>query len=134
MIRALHRWPGLLALVLVTLLALSGAALSVFPVVERLSVPQTVSGQTVADLAARVAANHPGLEQIRRAPSGKITAWWFEAGTPGSAAVSYTHLDVYKRQAAPRTVSSSISRIRMAGSGSFDIDGLSQSCSHAGLT
>ena len=48
MIRALHRWPGLLALVLVTLLALSGAALSVFPVVERLSVPQTVSGQTLS--------------------------------------------------------------------------------------
>ena len=87
MIRALHRWPGLLALVLVTLLALSGAALSVFPVVERLSVPQAVAGQTVADLAARVAANHPGLEQIRRAPSGKITAWWFEAGTPGSAVI-----------------------------------------------
>jgi len=32
MIRTLHRWPGLLALVLVTILALSGAALSVFPV------------------------------------------------------------------------------------------------------
>ena len=28
MIRALHRWPGLLALALVTILSLSGAALS----------------------------------------------------------------------------------------------------------
>ena len=48
MIRALHRWPGLLALVLVTVLALSGAALSVFPAAERLAAPQPVAGQTGA--------------------------------------------------------------------------------------
>lgn len=87
MIRALHRWPGLLALALVTVLALSGAALSVFPMVERLVAPQAVAGQSVADLAARVAATHPGLEEIRRSPSGAITAWWFEGGTPGSAVI-----------------------------------------------
>ena len=44
MIRALHRWPGLLALVLVTVLALSGAALSVFPMAERLVAPQADGG------------------------------------------------------------------------------------------
>ena len=90
MIRALHRWPGLLALVLVTVLALSGAALSVFPATERLSAPQAVAGQSVGDLAARVATLHPGLEEIRRAPSGRITAWpasgevniGFAGGTP----------------------------------------------------
>ena len=87
MIRALHRWPGLLALAFLTVLALSGAALSVFPAAERMSAPQAVAGQSVADLAARVAARHPGLEEIRRAPSGKITAWWFAGGTPGSAVV-----------------------------------------------
>ena len=43
MIRALHRWPGLLALALVTVLALSGAALSVFPMAERLAAPQAVA-------------------------------------------------------------------------------------------
>lgn len=88
MIRALHRWPGLLALVLVTILALSGAALSVFPMAERLAAPQPVAGQSVADLAARVAAMHPGLEEIRRTPSGTITAWWFVGGTPGSAVIA----------------------------------------------
>lgn len=87
MIRALHRWPGLLALVLVTVLALSGAALSVFPMAERLAAPQAVAEQSVADLAARVAATHPGLEEIRRSPSGTITAWWFDGGTPGSAVI-----------------------------------------------
>lgn len=87
MIRALHRWPGLVALALVTVLALSGAALSVFPMAERLAAPQAVAGQSVADLAARVAATHPGLEEIRRSPSGTITAWWFDGGTPGSAVI-----------------------------------------------
>ena len=74
MIRALHRWPGLLALALVTLLSLSGAALSVFPAVERVSAPQTEAGLTVATLADRIQAVYPGVEQIRRAPSGRITA------------------------------------------------------------
>ena len=44
MIRALHRWPGLLALAFVTILALSGAALSVFPAVERIAAPQAETG------------------------------------------------------------------------------------------
>ncbi|MFN4203871.1 MAG: PepSY domain-containing protein [Tabrizicola sp.] len=87
MIRALHRWPGLVALVLLTVLALSGAALSVFPAADGISAPPAVAGQSVADLAARVAASHPGLEEIRRAPSGRITAWWFDGGTPGSALI-----------------------------------------------
>lgn len=87
MIRALHRWPGLIALVLLTVLAISGAALSAFPVAERLSAPRPVAGQSVADLAARVSASHPGLEEIRRSPSGTITAWWFAGGMPGSAVV-----------------------------------------------
>lgn len=87
MIRAIHRWPGLVALVLVTVLGLSGAALSVFPAAERLMAPQADATQSLADLAARVAATHPGLEQIRRTPSGKITAWWFDGGTPGSAVI-----------------------------------------------
>ncbi|WP_172827942.1 PepSY domain-containing protein, partial [Neptunicoccus sediminis] len=51
MIRTLHRWPGLLALALVTILSLSGAALSVFPAVERITAPQVETGQTVATLA-----------------------------------------------------------------------------------
>jgi len=87
MIRALHRWPGLLALILVAILAISGAALSVFPAAERLSVPQADAGLTVADLAARIQAAHPGVEQIRRAPSGRITAFWFDNGTPGAAVI-----------------------------------------------
>ncbi|SLN31963.1 Sulfite reductase [NADPH] flavoprotein alpha-component [Roseovarius litorisediminis] len=87
MFRVLHRWPGLLALALVTVLALSGAALSVFPAVERLAGPQAEAGLTAATLADRILALYPGLEQIRRAPSGQITAYWFDQGAPGAAVI-----------------------------------------------
>lgn len=87
MIRAFHRWPGLLALALVTVLALSGAALSVFPTAERLTAPQAAAGLTVATLAERIRAAYPGIEQIRRAPSGRVTAYWFDQGVPGAAVI-----------------------------------------------
>jgi len=87
MIRAFHRWPGLLALALVCILSLSGAALSVFPAAERLSAPQAETRLTVARLADRIQAVYPGVEQIRRAPSGRITAYWFDQGAPGAAVI-----------------------------------------------
>lgn len=87
MIRALHRWPGLVALALVTLLAVSGAALSVFPAAERLGAPQADATLSVGDLATRIQIAFPGVEQIKRAPSGRIIAYWFDNGTPGSAVI-----------------------------------------------
>ncbi|MBN2905491.1 MAG: PepSY domain-containing protein [Rhodobacteraceae bacterium] len=87
MIRVFHRWPGLLALALLAILTLSGAALSVFPVAERIAAPQAEAGLSVAALATRIQALYPGLEQIRRAPSGRITAYWFVDGTPGAAVI-----------------------------------------------
>ncbi|MFB9148843.1 PepSY domain-containing protein [Roseovarius ramblicola] len=87
MIRALHRWPGLLALALVTILSLSGAALSVFPAAGRLAAPQAQTDLTVATLAERIRAVYPGVEQIRRSPSGRITAYWFDQGAPGAAVI-----------------------------------------------
>ena len=87
MIRTLHRWPGLLALALVTILSLSGAALSVFPAAEAVTSPQGNPAASVAEVAARIQSAIPGVEQIKRAPSGRITAYWFDKGTPGSAVV-----------------------------------------------
>lgn len=87
MIRAFHRWPGVLAALLVVVLALSGAALSLYSAAERLSAPRAEAGLSLADLAGRIAASHPGLEQIRRAPSGQVTAYWFDGGTPQAAVV-----------------------------------------------
>lgn len=87
MLRFLHRWPGLLAAVLLIVIALSGAALSVLPALDRLTSPAVVAGQSVAELAAVVQAAHPAVEQIRRAPSGRITAYWFDGDTPGAAVI-----------------------------------------------
>ncbi len=87
MIRAFHRWPGLMALALLVILSLSGTALSVFPAAERLSAPQAAAGLNVGDLAMRISTVYPGVEQIKRSPSGKVTAFWFDGDTPGSAVI-----------------------------------------------
>lgn len=87
MSRLLHRWPGLLAGLLLLILSLSGTALSLFPVAERLATPETAAGLSVADLASRIQAVYPDVEQIRRAPSGQITADWFENGAAQSAVI-----------------------------------------------
>ncbi len=87
MIRALHRWPGILAAALLIVMTLSGAALSVFPAADRLTAPQAETGQSVATLAARIQTAFPGVEQIRRSPSGRITAYWFVDGAPGAAVI-----------------------------------------------
>ena len=83
MIRILHRWPGLVLSVLLVVTAISGAALYLFPAIEATQAPDTEPSLTVAELADRVQASHQGLEQIKRAPSGKITAWWFDGDQPG---------------------------------------------------
>lgn len=87
MIRTFHRWAALMAAVFLLALSLSGAALSVFPALERGAAKVAAPDQSVADLTALIVAQHPGVEQIRRAPSGKLTVWWFEGDTPGSALI-----------------------------------------------
>lgn len=86
MIRSLHRWFGLIAAVLLTTIAISGMALSVFPVTEALTTP-AAQEITIAELAARVQAAEPTVEQIRRAPSGRITAYYLDGDQPASAVI-----------------------------------------------
>lgn len=86
-IRILHRWPGLVLSVLLFVTTISGAALSLFPALEAAQASDAEPRLTVAELADRVQTNHQGLEQIKRAPSGKITAWWFDGDQPGSAII-----------------------------------------------
>jgi sulfite reductase (NADPH) flavoprotein alpha-component len=87
MARLVHRWPGFVAGLLLLVLSLSGGALSIFPAAERLSSPQAAAAMSVADLAGRVQATRHGIEQIRRAPSGRITAYWFENGAAQAAVI-----------------------------------------------
>ena len=88
MLRQLHKFPGLLAALLVSVLALSGAVLSVFPALERsgtVTVPAGTIG--VADLAGRIAGHYPGVEQIRRTPAGKVIVFYFDQDLPASEIV-----------------------------------------------
>lgn len=87
MFRVIHRWAGLLPALLLIVLSISGAALSIFPAVESISSPQADVTRTIADLAARVQAVYPQVEQIRRAPSGRMTAYWFDNGAPQAAVI-----------------------------------------------
>lgn len=87
MFRVSHRWPGLLAALFLIVLSISGAALSIFPAVESISSPQADVTRTIADLAGCVQAVYPQVEQIRRAPSGRMTAYWFDNGAPQAAVI-----------------------------------------------
>ncbi|MCI2395717.1 PepSY domain-containing protein [Aliiroseovarius sediminis] len=88
MLRALHKFPGLIAALLIIFMTLSGAVLSVLPALEAVQAPaQSDPNLTVATLADRVATAYPGVEQIRRAPSGRITAFYFDGGQPGSVII-----------------------------------------------
>ena len=79
--RNLHSALGLVSLVLVIALTLSGAVLAVYPVADGLaSNVQPVGGVTVADLAGRVAAQVPNVQAIHRKPSGRIEVDYTDAG------------------------------------------------------
>jgi sulfite reductase (NADPH) flavoprotein alpha-component len=87
MLRAFHKLPGLFAAIALVVLALSGAALSVIPAYEVALTPAASATITVADLAAKVAQNFATVEQISRAPSGTVTAYYFDADTPKAVVI-----------------------------------------------
>ncbi len=88
MLRQFHKFPGLLAALLVGVLALSGAVLSVLPALDRAGAVAAPEGRiSIADLAGRIAANYPGVEQIRQTVSGKIIAFYFENDRPAAIVV-----------------------------------------------
>ena len=88
MSRRLHKVPGLFAALLVGVLALSGSVLSVLPALDKavaVTAPESVG--SIAALAGRVLAEHPGLEQLRRSPSGRLVAFTFENDRPAPVVV-----------------------------------------------
>jgi len=74
MLRKLHSTPGLIAALLLLVVALSGTVLSVFPALER-AAARDASGIDVATLAGRVTARLPGAETLVREPSGAIVVY-----------------------------------------------------------
>ncbi|WP_409268699.1 MULTISPECIES: PepSY domain-containing protein [unclassified Pseudomonas] len=81
MLRQFHSLPGLIAALLVMVLAMSGAILSVEPALERLHATSTSAGErTVAQLADRVANHFTGVEQIQRSASGTVIVYYNQNG------------------------------------------------------
>jgi sulfite reductase (NADPH) flavoprotein alpha-component len=85
MLRWLHKVLALSTVIPLMALVISGTVLSALPALDRAgAIPVPADGISVAELAGRVVATHPGVEQIKRLPSGKVVA--FHAGTDGPVA------------------------------------------------
>lgn len=81
MLRQLHSLPGLIAALLLTVLALSGAILAINPTLDRMGASLPAAGQlSAAALADRVAQHYVGVEQIQRTPSGSIIVYYSKDG------------------------------------------------------
>ncbi|MCW5657747.1 MAG: PepSY domain-containing protein [Burkholderiaceae bacterium] len=74
MLRTLHSIPGLIAALLLALVAVTGSVLSVFPALEAAQ-SRDAGMVDVATLAGRVSARVPGVETLVRQPSGAIVAY-----------------------------------------------------------
>lgn len=83
MLRRLHGLPGIVLALALTVTALTGAVLSVQPALDRLAAPAISAEVSVADLAALVAARHPGVNAIRLRADGSLTAAFDDGDTRG---------------------------------------------------
>lgn len=86
MLRWIHKVLALSVTLPLLALVISGSVLSVMPALDRAgAISRPAGGISVAELAGRIGATHPGVEQIKRLPSGKVVV--FHAGTDGPAAI-----------------------------------------------
>jgi sulfite reductase (NADPH) flavoprotein alpha-component len=83
MIRRIHAVPGLLLALVLAVTAVSGAALSVVPALDRATYAAIEPGRSVADLAAAVAARHQVVDKIVVRPSGAVTVAYADGDAAG---------------------------------------------------
>lgn len=80
--KAVHRWLGLIAGILTIVLGDTGAILAIDPVLEAWQSPGSAAAPSVGHLAEQVKRAMPGVEEIRRLPSGAIVAFGFDGEQP----------------------------------------------------
>ena len=85
--RLFHRLFGLFAAILITVLALSGAYLSVLPTLDRAGTVTASGRLSVAEVAGRIERIYPTVEQITRTPSGEVVASYLENGRAVSSVI-----------------------------------------------
>lgn len=89
MLRKFHSWSGLIAALLVVLISITGAILSVNPLLERTQAKVAgTSSISVAELAGKLASRYPGAEQIQRSSSGSIIVYYTEGDHTGADLVN----------------------------------------------
>ena len=72
MLRWIHKVLALSVIIPLMAVVISGTVLSVMPALDRAgAISHPADGITVAELAERTVATQPGVEQIKRLPSGK---------------------------------------------------------------
>ena len=85
MLRQTHSLPGLIAALLVAVLAITGAILSLDPVLERAGTRLPKSGQvSVAALAEAVTATHGEVDRIVKTASGSVVVYYFDGDRAGA--------------------------------------------------
>lgn len=86
MLRQLHSVPGLIFGLIISVLAISGAVLSLDPALERLSAPAEPA-MTVADLADRASSGFEGIQWIVRHANGAVVVGYQTADALASAQI-----------------------------------------------
>jgi sulfite reductase (NADPH) flavoprotein alpha-component len=87
MLRRIHSLPGVVLAVVLTVIAVTGAFLSVAPALDRLANPAASSAMSVAALAEAVGARHREIDKITVRPSGAVTVSYVDNGASGSERV-----------------------------------------------
>lgn len=85
--RRLHSFTGLVAALVVSFMAITGAILSLQPALEAASAHAAATLGNVAQLASQVATSVPGLERITRSANGMIVAYYKSAGGEQAAQI-----------------------------------------------
>jgi sulfite reductase (NADPH) flavoprotein alpha-component len=85
--KAVHRWLGLTLGTLGVVLGVTGAMLAIDPVQQTRQAPAAPADLTVATLVERVTRSVPGVEEIRRLPSGAIVVFGFAGDQPQASSV-----------------------------------------------
>ena len=89
MLRQIHSLPGLIAALLVAVLAVTGAVLSLDPVLERAGATLPKPGQvSVAALAEAVTATHGEVDRIVKTASGSVIVYYFDGDRAGADLVA----------------------------------------------
>lgn len=85
MLRQIHSLPGLIAGLLLALIAITGAILAIEPARERFSSPMVEPGEIgLAAFAGLIQVQYAEIDKIRQTPSGSIVVTFFEGEKAGA--------------------------------------------------